>query len=736
MKHSNQLIHETSPYLLQHAHNPVNWHPWGEEALEKAKKENKPILVSIGYAACHWCHVMERESFEDETTAAMMNEHFINIKIDREERPDLDHIYMDAVQAMTGSGGWPLNVFLTPDAKPFYGGTYFPPKKAFNRPSWQETLMGVIQAFKERRHEIDAQAENLTDHLLQANNIGKQQEKEANVFTQEKKGEIVQHIMKQADKEWGGFGRAPKFPQTFSIQFLLRYAASLPPEGKTSPRTSFPTFDSSVASEGGVLDSDTFKDFGAFADSKNPPSEGMEVSLSKERGWGEAEQALLSLDKMIEGGIYDQAGGGFARYSTDTEWLAPHFEKMLYDNALLVSVISEAYQLTGKDRYKEVIEETMEFVEREMLDKSGGFFSALDADSEGVEGKFYVWSRAEVDQLLGKDAPVFCGYYDITENGNWDKTNILRVKKPAEIFAREKGLPLEDLKELLSQGRKKLLGVRNRRIRPLLDDKIILGWNALMNTACCKAFAATGKERYRQLAIDNMQFLLKAFPGEKGNKFHHTWKNGVSKYPAFLDDLAFLIEALVYLQEITADRKWLLKAKEITGFVLENFKEEGTGFFFYTPVYQQDVIIRKKEIYDGAVPSGNSVMAWNLYRLGILFDLPEWKEQSLAMTASLGKVIGSYPTSFGNWAGLLMEIADGTNEIAVIGESYEKDLVDILKEYIPNRVLVAAYRQEPAMPLLSGKTGGIWLCRNYTCQLPVFSAKELISLINSTPTTN
>jgi uncharacterized protein len=703
MKHSNQLIHETSPYLLQHAHNPVNWHPWGEDALEKAKTENKPILVSIGYAACHWCHVMERESFEDEMTAAMMNEHFINIKIDREERPDLDHIYMDAVQAMTGGGGWPLNVFLTPDARPFYGGTYFPPKKAFNRPSWQETLLGVVQAFKERRHEIDAQAENLTTHLLQANNIGKQQGEGADIFTEEKKGEIFQNIMKQADKEWGGFGRAPKFPQTFSIQFLLRTSLN-PPEGGTSESSksgmSFPV-----------------------SETQNP--------LSGGRG-----AAILSLDKMIQGGIYDQAGGGFARYSTDAEWLAPHFEKMLYDNALLISVLSEAYQLTGKDRYKEVIGETMEFIQREMLDKSGGFYAALDADSEGVEGKFYVWSLEEVKQLLGKDAPVFCEYYDITARGNWEETNILRVKKPLEVFAAEKGLPVEELKELLARGRKKLLDERTRRIRPLLDDKIILGWNALMNTACCKAFAATGEDRYRQLAIDNMQFLLNAFSGEDGNKFHHTWKNGVAKYPAFLDDLAFLIDALIHLQEITADRKWLLKAKEITEIVMKNFKEEGTGFFFYTPVYQQDVIIRKKEIYDGAVPSGNSVMAWNLHRLGILFDLPEWKEQCLAMTASLGRVISSYPTSFGNWACLLMEIADGTNEIAVIGDSFEKDLVDILKEYIPNRVLMAGYRQEPAMPLLSGKKEGIWLCRNYTCRLPVFSAKELISLINNARTTN
>ena len=677
---TNQLIRETSPYLLQHAHNPVNWYPWGDEALQKAKAENKPILVSIGYAACHWCHVMERESFEDGATAEIMNEHFINIKIDREERPDLDHIYMDAVQAMTGSGGWPLNVFLTPDTKPFYGGTYFPPQRAFNRPSWQETLYGIIQAFRERRHEIDAQAENMTEHLLQANGFGLQKTENAgSIFHPDKLTEAAENIMKQADREWGGFGKAPKFPQTFTIQFLLQ--------------------DHYVTGNGETL-----------------------------------KQALLSLDKMIEGGIYDQVGGGFARYSTDTEWLAPHFEKMLYDNALLISVISEAYQLTKNDRYREVIDETMAFVQRELMNESKGFYAALDADSEGVEGKFYVWDPEEVKQLLGDDTDIFCAYYDVTAHGNWEETNILRVKESMKNFAAGKSLNIDSLKKILKTGKEKLLAQRSKRIRPLLDDKIILGWNALMNTACSRAFAATGNETYRQLAIDNMNFLLEKFNKKEPDEFYHTWKNDIAKYPGFLDDYAFLIQALLHLQEITADTKWLDKASEITSFVLENFKEQDSPFFFYTKAGQTDVIIRKKEVYDGAVPSGNSVMAYNLHHLSVLLDKRGWGEQSRAMILSLGRAIARYPVSFGNWVCLLQETIHGTNEIAIIGEGYADLHRELLQEYIPHKVLMASKKPLKNYPLLTDKqpleNPAIFLCRNYTCRLPVFSTKELMLLID------
>ncbi|MBK6828495.1 MAG: thioredoxin domain-containing protein [Chitinophagaceae bacterium] len=680
--HSNRLVNETSPYLLQHAHNPVNWYPWGEEALQKAKQEDKPILVSIGYAACHWCHVMERESFEDETTAAIMIRDFININIDREERPDLDHIYMDAVQAMTGSGGWPLNVFLTPEARPFYGGTYFPPTRAYNRASWQETLLGVTQAFRDRRNEIEAQASNLTEHLISASSFGIQTVPGSEIFDRIKIRDTCEQLMKQADREWGGFGRAPKFPQTFSILYLLRFHY--------------------LSGDGPAL-----------------------------------EQALLSLDKMIEGGIYDQLGGGFARYSTDTEWLAPHFEKMLYDNALLIMVLTEAYQLTGKLRYREVIDETLAFIQREMLQEQGAFYAALDADSEGVEGKFYVWQPEEVQAVLGAEAELFCGYYDVTEKGNWSEpghgsTNILRVKKPLAAFAAELKAEETAIKKRLELGRQLLLAERAKRVRPQLDDKIILGWNALMNTAISKAFAATGNLAYRELAIRNMNFLLEHFKAEKG--YHHTWKAGQAKYPAFLDDYAYLIEALIQLQEITGNRDWLVKARELAEFVQEHFREEGTGFFFYTPVWQEDVIVRKKEVYDGATPSGNAVMALNLYRLGILFNLPEWKEQSANMLAALGNAITRYPTSFGCWACLLQEQISGTNELAMVGEGVEKVLHDVLKEYIPHRVLMASEQEVAEYPLLAARTSvsrvSLYRCSNYTCQLPVFSAKELISLID------
>src|SRR5687768_15616710 len=691
---TNKLVNESSPYLLQHAHNPVNWYPWNDEALALAKKENKPLLVSIGYSSCHWCHVMERESFEDPATAKIMNENFVNIKIDREERPDLDHIYMDAVQAMTGSGGWPLNVFLTPDQKPFYGGTYFPPRRAFNRPSWQEILVGVSEAFRERRNEVETQSENLLGHILQSNSFGMSEPGDREVFTKEKIDEAFENIMKSADHEWGGFGNAPKFPQTFCIQFLFRYHHIT----------------------------------------------GNDEALK---------QALLSIDKMIDGGIYDQVGGGFARYSTDSEWLVPHFEKMLYDNALIIAVMSEAYQLTKKDRYKEVIQETIQFIQREMMHADAGFYSALDADSEGEEGKFYVWDYREVKEILKEDAEIFCSFFDITLNGNFsegahsgENKNILRRKKSEESFSEEKKISIEVLRKIIHKGKEKLLQERSKRIRPMLDDKVLLGWNALMNIALGKAFAATGIEEYRQLAIFNMQFLLKSFANGNSSEFFHTWKNGLAKYPAFLDDYAYLIQALNLLQEITGDTGYLIKANEITLFVIENFSEDESisseatssqpGFFFYTHKNQKDVIVRKKEIYDGAQPSGNAVMAENLYRLSLYLDNPPLKERAHIMLSILGKAITRYPASFGVWAGLLQEIINGTDEIAIVGTNAFLLQKQVLETHIPHKILMCSERQNSQFPLLSDKKTGnpalIYLCRDYACRKPVTTVKDLLTL--------
>lgn len=682
MGNTNHLIHETSPYLLQHAHNPVNWYPWGEEALQKAKKENKPILVSIGYAACHWCHVMERESFEDEGTAELMNRYFINIKIDREERPDLDHIYMDAVQAMTGSGGWPLNVFLTPDTKPFFGGTYFPPRRAYNRASWKEILEGVHQGFTEKREELNAQAENLTSHLLNANTFGMEHQgakATTAIFSQEKLQLIAENILANADTEWGGFGKAPKFPQTFSIQYLLRH-----------------------------------------------------YHFTREEK--ALQQALLSLDKMIEGGIYDQLGGGFARYSTDNEWLAPHFEKMLYDNALLVSVMAEAYQLTRKPVYADTIHHTLGFIEREMLGPEGGFYSALDADSEGVEGKFYTWDYAEIHNLLGEEAALFCEYYDVSEKGNWEHTNILRVLQPLAVFAEKKGIGSSALANRLATCRETLLAHRNKRIRPQLDDKILLGWNALMISAYAKAYAATGFVQYRDNAIRNMQFLGSHFIQPDGS-WYHTYKNGRARIPAFLDDYAYLIQSCIHLQEVTGKGEYLIRAKQLTEWVIAQFTETGTGFFFYTHAGQQDVLIRKKEVYDGAVPSGNAVMAYNLLYLSLVFDIPAWAERSRVLISSLSSAITRYPSSFGVWATTAQMITEGMLEIAITGQQARDFLCPVLEKLIPNKILQTEETNSDLFPLLAGKTGqtekGVvfYLCKNYACEAPFYKLEDLLAKV-------
>ena len=681
--HTNRLSRETSPYLLQHAHNPVDWYPWGDEALQAARTQDKPILVSIGYSACHWCHVMERESFEDVATAQFMNEHFINIKVDREERPDLDHIYMDAVQAITGSGGWPLNVFLTPDAKPFYGGTYFPPQSIYNRNSWKEVLAGVSAAFRERRAEVEQQADTLTRHVATAGAFGIGEGSPDPLFRQETLTIIRDRLLAGADKLSGGFGGAPKFPQTFSIRYLL-------------------------------------------------------YDYYYTRNTASLDQACLSLDKMILGGIYDQLGGGFARYSTDREWLVPHFEKMLYDNALLVITLCEAFQLTKKlsgaagsgsttdvairaQLYRDAIVETLAFADRELSNGLGGYYAALDADSEGIEGKYYVWTANEIDEVLGSDARAFKTFYGVREEGNWEGHTIL-------TRADDRPLPAQ-----VASARSKLLEYRNRRVRPGLDDKVLLGWNALLNTAFSKAYAALGEESYREKAVENMRFLRQrlgsgrpAGPGtgdaRQVHRYNHSWK-GEARLPAFLDDYACLIAALLQLQEITGETDYLTEAVQLTGYVIDNFSETDTGFFLYTHRAQQDVILRKREIYDGATPSGNSMMASNLMYLAIASERPEWMERARRMTASLERAVTGYPGSFGGWATMIMAFTYSIPEVVITGRKPENARKEFLTHLIPFRVFQSTQVKNTQFPLLRNKPVDsdplIFLCKDYSCQTPV-----------------
>ncbi len=683
--HTNALINETSPYLLQHAHNPVNWYPWGKEALDKAKKEGKMILVSIGYSACHWCHVMERESFENEDTAAIMNEHFINIKIDREERPDLDHIYMDAVQAIAGSGGWPLNVFLTPETKPFYGGTYFPPVRAFNRASWKEVLHTLVQSWKEKRNEMEAQAETLTSYISKAGDFSPAHKNFIDIsfengFDSKTSEGIFNIIMKSADAVWGGFGKAPKFPQTFTIQYLLEF----------------------------------------YYYSKN------ETAL---------QQVLLSVDKMLDGGIYDHVGGGLARYSTDEQWLVPHFEKMLYDNSLLIMLLCDVFQITRAEKYKAAIEKTIGFLQREMLHPQGGFYAALDADSEGEEGRFYVWDKKEVEELLGTNAELFCRFYDITHEGNWEGKNILRMLHREDEFTNKEQLDKVAFSKLKEEGMLQLLRQRDKRIRPGLDDKIILSWNALSVKAIAKAAIVLQNKNYKQLAIKAFDFITNNFNVEgEIHQMHHVWKTGIAKYPAFLDDYTYLIDTLITLYELTFDTAYLVKAKGVCNYVIENFSDTEGLFFYYTPHGQEDIIARKKEIYDGATASGNAVMAFNLHRLSILFDKGQWRLRSENMIKAVAEAIIKYPTSFGVWATLLQQKINGSREIVVLGRGASETAAIIQSVfYIPDKVIMMSNEENDSFPLLKNKKAQdfiqIFLCRNYVCTAPFTTIEALVNEI-------
>jgi len=680
----NRLQYETSPYLLQHAGNPVDWYAWKPEAFERAQAEQKPILVSIGYSTCHWCHVMERESFEDKATAAFMNEHFVNIKVDREERPDVDQIYMDACQALSGQGGWPLNCFLLPDKRPFYAGTYYPPRPAHNRPSWRQLLERIVRVYRDEPGKVEQQADQLVEMIGRSDTVFLQEgllpeEAQAGQFTREDQGRIFRHLEEGFDKTHGGFGGAPKFPQAMALHYLLEYGQQ-------------------------------YGDEAAVRHVKH------------------------SLGKMIRGGIYDQLGGGFARYATDRAWLVPHFEKMLYDNALLVRLLADAHRAAPDPLYRRTIEETLGFIAREMTGPEGGFYAALDADSEGEEGKYYLWDADELETVLGPQAELFGAFYGVRDEGNWEGRNILWRPRPISEFAETRGLEEAPLRHHFAEQRRRLLEVREQRIRPGLDDKVLLGWNALQCTAYAHAFAALGHAEYREAASRNIDFLLDRFRSGHEPGFHHTYKAGSAQYDAFLDDLAFLIEALLAVYRITFDKAYLDTAQAVARQVQTHYYDPESGLFFYTAASQSDLILRKKELYDSAVPSGNSTMVHNLLQLAAFFDDAAARDRALRMLATMKASIEKYPSSFANWARACLHVAEPGYEIAVVGADARAVAARVNAYYLPNTIVMAAAEGDEHYPLLAGKSGGspskIYVCRQYACQQPVTSLKEMEKIVN------
>ena len=664
----NSLIKASSPYLLQHAHNPVNWYEWGREALEKAKKENKLILVSIGYSACHWCHVMERESFESQEVAKIMNRHFICIKVDREERPDIDQIYMLAIQLMTGSGGWPLNCLCLPDQRPIYGGTYF------KKDDWINILENVADLWQHEPDKAIQYADRLTDGIRNAEKIIPNLKREA--YTQEHLTEVVAPWKQYFDLSEGGYDRAPKFPMPNNWQFMLRY---------------------SFLAE----DQDTHA------------------------------ATLLTLEKMALGGIYDQIAGGFARYSVDGNWHVPHFEKMLYDNAQLISLYAEAYQYSRLPLFKEVAEETIAWLAREMTSAEGLFYSALDADSEGVEGKFYVWDKAELEFMSVEDRELLMAYYHLSEEGNWEEeeTNILLRKQKDEEFALERGIDLKELKQKISELNLKLLMQRGKRVRPDLDDKCLTAWNAMAIKALAESAEIFDQKEYYQMAKRAADFILSKLKTPEGTLFRN-FKSGKATISGFLDDYAFFIEALIALYQADFDEKWLNEAKQLTDQVIANFADPESPMFFYTPSGGEVLIARKHEIMDNVIPASNSVMAQNLHALGLLFDEERYVVQAAAMLASVQPQIKTYGSAYSNWAIQLLNEVFGVNEIAITGESAGMLKKEINSRYIPNKIILSGTNS--TLPLLKDKGSietKIYICQNKVCQLPVATVDEALKLI-------
>lgn len=670
---ANRLVHEQSPYLLQHAHNPVDWYPWGNEAFDKAKAEHKPVLVSIGYSACHWCHVMERESFENAETAAYMNKHFVCIKVDREEHPDVDHMYMDAVQAIGGSGGWPLNVFVTPERAPFYGGTYYPPRPAYSRPSWLQVLQRMNGVWHENHDEVALQAEQMLQHLRQASlrvTVNKE-----GVIAEEMCRQIADNLLANADKQKGGFGNAPKFPGSMAISYLLEHYHYT----------------------------------------------GHEASL---------QHALHSLDAMIEGGIYDQVGGGFARYATDRDWLIPHFEKMLYDNALLILSLCDAYAITRKARYKEVIEETIEFVNRELKDSSGGFYCALDADSEGEEGKYYTWTWDEWMAEAGDEEHIAALHYGISERGNWEGTNIMHLAMSVPDIARQTGRSEEEIWKVIEKVKKRVFIARQERVRPGTDDKCLLAWNAMMNVALTKAGAVLGRKGFTEQATVHMKWMLSAYRHD--NTLLHTWKKGLARIPAKLDDYAWLIQAMLQLASATGENELIVDAAALTENVVEQFARED-GYFYYTPSSQADIPVRKVDLYDGATPSANSVMAHNLMLCGLCMERSDWIDRAETMLHGISATVVRYPYSFAYWGMQLQRLAVGPHTVICTGPNAEQAGNELRMHYRPAVFALICKKEIYKVPIFEKKYFegelSIFVCSKQACLPSMGSISEVLSLI-------
>lgn len=666
---SNALIHESSPYLLQHAHNPVNWMPWNDETLQRAKQENKPLLISIGYSACHWCHVMEHESFEDIAVAQLMNEHFINIKVDREERPDIDQVYMNAVQLMTGKGGWPLNCFATPDGRPFYGGTYFP------KENWMSILQQLSELYRSNPQKIEEYATKLTEGIKQSELIEKatqQQELSTALFE-----EGLKRWKSVFDPEFGGNDQAPKFPIPSNYSFLLHYA---------------------------------------FYYQKDSVIQ---------------EHLLLSLEKMAYGGIFDQVGGGFSRYSTDKEWKVPHFEKMLYDNAQLIALYSEAYRLTQNPLYRQVVAKTIQFIQEELSADNGAFYSALDADSEGQEGKFYVWTKEELQNVLGSDFPLAEKLYNINSFGHWEAGNYVLIRSQSdEELAKELGLTKEKLQEKIKHLNNKLKEHRSSRVKPGLDDKTLSSWNALTIKGLVEAYFSFGDESYLDLAKKNAHFLIQHQLKEDGSLWH-SYKNGKSSINAYLEDYSFTIEAFIVLYEASLEEKWLQKAEELTRYCLSHFSDEESKMFFFTSDLDPELIARKVEASDNVIPSSNSSLARSLFRLGKYFEKDEYVQRSKQMLQNMLPYFNDYLPSYSNWAIALLEQQSPFYEVAVVGPSALEKIKEMQAHFYPNKLVLGSTTQGYQLPLLENKWRAgettIYVCENKVCKQPLNDPQQALS---------